>query len=94
MPLTVHTPTVAMQQPPRPVAPRGRPLEGQVWGFVDTSKVNADLFIEELRAEVGRAYGPRGFVVIRKPAPGLALTPEQIGRLAAECGFVIFCFGD
>jgi hypothetical protein len=75
------------------IAPRERSLEDQIWGFVDTSKVNADLFIERLKAKIAKAYRPKNFVVVRKEAPGFALTAEQIGLLE-KCSFVVFCFGD
>ena len=76
-----------------PIAPREPNLEGQIWGFVDTSKVNADLFIDILRNEIANSYRPKDFIVVRKEAPGLPLTTEQIGLLE-KCRFVVFCFGD
>lgn len=94
MSLTVHNPTLAKTPQFLPIAPRGRPLEGQLWGLVDTSKVNADRFIAELQKEIQKNYHPRGFAVIRKESPGIPLSAEQIERLASECGFVVFCFGD
>lgn len=94
MSLTVYNPTLA--KPPHflPIAPRGKPLDGQLWGLVDTSKVNADRFIEELQKEIQQNYRPRGFLVIRKESPGVPLSGKQIERLANECDFVVFCFGD
>jgi len=68
-------------------------LDGQIWGFVDTSKVNADRFIEKLQAAIKKLHRPKDFVVVRKEAPGFPLAPEQIGVLE-KCGFVVFCFGD
>jgi hypothetical protein len=91
--MRVFSPAPSRRGKPIPIAPRDRNLEEQVWGFVDTSKVNADLFIEYLRAEIAASHRPRDFVVVRKEAPGLPLTVEQIGRLE-KCRFVIFCFGD
>jgi hypothetical protein len=93
MNMKVLSPTVAKRGKSIPIAPRERGLEEQIWGFVDTSKVNADLFIEDLRAEIAKSYRPKDFVVVRKEAPGFALTAEQIGLLE-KCSFVIFCFGD
>jgi len=69
-------------------------LEGKVWGFVDTSKVNADLFIEELQREIQHRYRPRAVVTIRKEAPGFSLSPQQLDQLTSQCNFVILCFGD
>jgi len=94
MNLTVYNPTHATQRRSVPIAARGASLEGQLWGFVDTSKVNADRFIEEIQQEIRRRYRPRGFTIVRKASPGVPLSAEQIERLARECGFVVFCFGD
>jgi len=91
--MLVLSPTAATLAQPLPIAPRESKIEDQVWGFVDTSKVNADLFIEILKREIAGTFRPKDFVVVRKQAPGLALTTEQIGMLE-RCRFVIFCFGD
>jgi hypothetical protein len=91
--MLVLSPTATTRAQPLPIAPREPNIEEQVWGFVDTSKVNADLFIEILKGEIAGAFRPKDFVVVRKQAPGLALTTEQIGLLE-RCRFVIFCFGD
>ena len=88
--MRVLSPVAATRGKPIPIASRARSLEGQIWGFVDTSKVNADLFIENLKAEIGKNYQAKGFVVVRKEAP---LTPGQMEQLE-KCGLVIFCFGD
>lgn len=91
--MKVLTPTAAKKGQSLPIASRMDNLEGKIWGFVDTSKVNADLFIENLKAEIGKLYRPKDFVVVRKAAPGFPLTGDQIERLE-KCGCVILCFGD
>jgi hypothetical protein len=91
--MKIFLPTAKKPEKPVPIAPRCRSLEGQTWGFVDTSKVNADLFIEKLKAKIAQSYQPKDFVVVRKNAPGFPLTSEQI-ELLEKCGFVVFCFGD
>ena len=92
--MKIYSPTCTNPKQLLPIAPRRESLAQQVWGFVDTSKVNADLFIEEMKLAIQERYQPRGFVAIRKEAPGLPLTPGQTEQLAAECGVVVFCFGD
>jgi len=92
--ITVHRPNLAKPRRPAPIAPRGRSLTGQIWGFVDTSKVNADLFIDEIQAEIRQRFSPKDFIVVRKESPGVPLSEDQIRRLSEQCGFVIFCFGD
>ena len=91
--MRVFTPTAVKKSESLPIAPRMDNLQGKIWGFVDTSKVNADLFIEHLKAEITKAYHAKDFVVVRKEAPGFSLTAEQTNRLA-QCGCVVFCFGD
>ena len=54
--ITVHKPTLAKQRQPISIAPWGRSLTGQVWGFVDTSKVNADLFIDGIQTEIRQQF--------------------------------------
>jgi len=92
--MKILSPACARRHQTIPIAPRKKGLDGEAWGFVDTSKVNADLFIEEMKAEIQRLYQPKRFTVIRKEAPGFPLTPAQLERLDAECSFVVFCFGD
>ena len=91
--MRILSPAVAKRGKSIPIAARELSLEDQIWGFVDTSKVNADLFIENLKAEITKSYRPKDFVVVRKEAPGFALTGQQIGLLD-KCSFVVFCFGD
>jgi hypothetical protein len=92
--IIVHKPTLAKPRQPISIAPRGRSLTGQVWGFVDTSKVNADLFIDEIQTEIRQRFRPKDFIVVRKESPGVPLSEDQIRQLSEQCGFVIFCFGD
>ena len=91
--MRVLTPTAVKKSESLPIAPRMDDLQGKVWGFVDTSKVNADMFIEHLKAEITKAYRAKDFVVVRKEAPGFSLTEEQTKRLE-PCACVVFCFGD
>lgn len=77
-----------------PIAPRRTELIGKNWGFVDTSKVNADLFIEEIQRELRESYQPKSFVTIRKEAPGFPLTAAQLDQLQSNCDVVVLCFGD
>src|SRR5436309_14301028 len=91
--MRVFSPVVSRRGKSFPIAARERSLDGQIWGFVDTSKVNADRFIEKLQAAIKKLHRPKDFVVVRKEAPGFPLAPEQIGVLE-QCGFVVLCFGD
>jgi len=77
-----------------PIAPRSGDLDGKVWGFVDTSKVNAEFFIEELEGAICQHHHPTSMFTIRKEAPGFPLSEQQLDHLRSNCDFVILCFGD
>jgi hypothetical protein len=70
-----------------------RRVDGKVndWGFVDTSKVNANVYLSAMEKHLTPNQGP---VVIRKPAPGYALLPEEISRLVNSSDAVLLGFGD
>ena len=89
-----HNPTCDARPEMHAIATRTSALDGKTWGFVDTSKVNADLFIAEMKAEVEHRYRPKDFVMIRKESPGFPLSETQSQQLAAGCDVVVFCFGD
>jgi hypothetical protein len=91
--MRVLSPVPPSHRNPLSIAPRQKTLDGMIWGFVDTSKVNADVFIEKLRAEISKAYRPSDFIIVRKKAPGFPLSHEQL-NLLQNCACVIFCFGD
>src|SRR2546425_211036 len=67
--MRVFSPVVSRRGKSFPIAARERSLDGQIWGFVDTSKVNADRFIEKLQAAIKKLHRPKDFVVVRKEAP-------------------------
>jgi hypothetical protein len=92
--MKIFVPTTATASEKIPIAPRVLALEGKAWGFVDTSKVNADLFIEETQALIGQSQQPKSFITIRKEAPGFPLTAAQLDRLQSTCDVVVLCFGD
>jgi hypothetical protein len=92
---------IAVETPIPPEVPasgtparREGPVAGQVWGLVDTSKVNADRFLSELRTLVEQEHRAAGFVHYRKPAPGMPLTAGQLARLSEACRAVVIAFGD
>ena len=63
------------------------------WSFVDTTKANADHFIDglcELLTSKGLAIGRR----VRKPAPEAELSEEQLKELRDASTVVVECFGD
>lgn len=76
------------------LATRGAPVDGQVWGLVDTSKPNADRLLDEFKRLLERRFDVSGFIHFRKETPGVPLTAAQLDRLATESRFVVIAFGD
>ena len=92
--ITVEMPISPEVPPGGTLAARDGPLDGQVWGLVDTSKVNADRFLSELRTLVEQEHRAAGFVHYRKPTPGMPLSGEQLAHLSGACRVVVIAFGD
>src|SRR6201993_5586336 len=86
-------PTVADESPPVPPAPRLGDLASKRLGFVDNSKLNADLFLSRIAAELAGRFGVVVGPVIRKFAPKDYLSEANIAELA-KCDAVVQCFGD
>ncbi len=91
--MEIVTPVTAGAVPSKQPAERGSDRLERTWGFVDTSKVNANIFIQHLTELVRQRHGVSS-VVVKKPAPGVGLTQEQEELLASRCGVVVTCFGD
>lgn len=68
-------------------------LDGAVIGFVDNSKLNADLFIARVQDGLQRKFGAKPSMVIRKLAPKELLSDDEYAELV-KCDAVIQCFGD
>jgi len=68
-------------------------LTGKRIGFVDNSKVNADLFLARVSRELQERFGIVAGPLIRKAAPKDRLGEADLACLAA-CEAVIQCFGD
>jgi hypothetical protein len=86
-PVAPFIPEAAIERPSRRID-----TDVPSWGFVDTSKVNSAAFlsfIEKLLAPAEQTT-----VTIRKPAPGYALSPDEVSHLSDNCGAVLIGFGD
>ena len=86
-------PTVAEESPPVLPAPRLGDLASKRLGFVDNSKLNADLFLSRIAAELAGRFGVVVGPVIRKFAPKDYISEANIAELA-KCDAVVQCFGD
>src|SRR2546423_224078 len=90
--LIVLNPSIDAQTVDLPLAPKLDALRGARIGFVDNSKVNADVFLSRVKPLLERA-GARVGDTIRKLAPKDELTELDLKQLAAHDA-VIQCFGD
>lgn len=76
-----------------PPARRLSDLQGKRIGFVDNSKLNADIFLSRLAETFGSLFGANIAQKIRKFAPKDHLTESDLAKLS-ECDAVVLCFGD
>jgi hypothetical protein len=93
MTITVLNPKAADDQILADPTERLASLDGAVIGFVDNSKLNADLFIQRVSAGLEKEFGAKSSLVIRKLAPKELLSDTEYEKLRA-CDAVIQCFGD
>jgi hypothetical protein len=76
-----------------PLAPVLSEIKGKRLGFVDNSKLNADVFLARITADLAAKYGVVVGPSIRKFAPKDHLSQADLDKLA-ECDAVVQCFGD
>ena len=72
--LTVLNPCIAVEASDTPLAPQLTHVRDVSIGFVDNSKINADLFLSRIRPLLEEKYGARSGVTVRKLAPKDELT--------------------
>lgn len=91
--ITVFSPKVSDEISAIARAERLGQLKGMRIGFVDNSKINADIFIERLGARLSDEFGVELGETVRKLAPKDPLGGDELKRLS-KCDAVIQCFGD
>src|SRR3954469_11042555 len=91
--LTVLNPRVADDTVPAQLARELASLTGARIGFIDNSKVNADLFLSHVAPMLKERYGAESAIVVRKLAPKDELSSAELEKLK-DCDAVIQCFGD
>src|SRR5215471_10436751 len=74
-------------------APRLRSVASKRLGFVDNSKLNADLFLAHVTAELSGRFGAVIGPIVRKLAPKDCLSTADFAELS-KCDAVVQCFGD
>ncbi len=78
---------------PLEYAPRAESLKGKRIGLINTSKVNADLFLKRIE-ELFLEQGVTGSLHVKKLTPGLTLTSEQLSELKRHVDVALIAFGD
>ncbi|MBT3904507.1 MAG: hypothetical protein HOF30_02435 [Rhodospirillaceae bacterium] len=91
--VTVLNPKVIEEVNAVTPAVRLKGLKGVKVGFVDNSKMNADMFIRRIGEKLTDQYGIEIGAVVRKLAPKDTLPSDEIDMLSG-CEAVIQCFGD
>ena len=91
--LTVLNPRVLHDIPAIKGTTRLSDLKGATIGFVNNSKLNADVFIERLQPLLREEYGIKIGATVRKAAPKDELTERDVAQLSG-CAAVVQCYGD
>jgi hypothetical protein len=91
----VYNPVVSNTKDIKPFeyAPRPATLKGKRLALIDSSKVNADLFLSRLE-ELFSAHGIAHSLRVRKLTPGLTLTGEQLAEIKDKADIAVVAFGD
>ena len=91
--LTVLNPRVFQDIPALKGTTRLARLKDATIGFVNNSKLNADIFIERLQPMLREEYGIKIGATVRKAAPKDELTERDVAELS-RCEAVVQCYGD
>ena len=91
--VTVLNPKVFEDIKPVTLASRLKELKGVRVGFVDNSKLNANLFIERVEEGLRDKFGIEVGERVRKLAPKDELSADDVDRLS-DCTAIVQCYGD
>lgn len=92
--ITLYKPVVSPKQTSLfTYAPRPKDLKGKRIGLINTSKVNADLFLKRIE-DLFLSYGISNTVNIRKLSPGYLLRQDQLSELQENADAAVIAFGD
>ena len=88
----VLNPRPIFRRKENPIAPRLPNLNQKVLGLVDNSKVNADLFLDQIEQQVKQHFDIAEVIRIRKSVAG---TPAPyIKKFFERCDVAVNAFGD
>ncbi len=94
MSIYVYSPLAEPGIGPRPLAPRLPSLDGQVIGFLNNGKLNADRFIARLGQGLVERYGAAGYMMRRKPSTSMPAPSRMLEEVAEQCTAAIGVWGD
>ncbi len=91
----VYKPVVSNTENIKPFEYAHRPasLKGKRIGLINTSKVNADVFLRRIE-ELLLDHGIAGSLHVKKLTPGLTLTREQLSEIRDSADVALIAFGD
>jgi hypothetical protein len=92
--ITVLTPVGERRQATLAVPPLPADLRGLTVGFVDNTKHNFDLLVQEMGALLKERFGVKAVVHRRKANASTAASDEIIEGLAKDCDLVFAGSGD
>ena len=69
-------------------------LSGKVVGFIDNSKPNFNLLIDDMAELLTTRYGVKAIVKRGKRSASMPATAQMIDELAAQCDLVVTGSGD
>ncbi|MBW2145788.1 MAG: hypothetical protein JRG73_15620 [Deltaproteobacteria bacterium] len=75
-----------------PIAPRLASLNNKIVGFIDNSKVNADMFLNRIQELLSKIYTFPEILRIRKSTGSVPASFPQ--EFFERCDFAINAFGD
>jgi hypothetical protein len=69
-------------------------LEGKVVGFIDNSKPNFSLLVEDMTGLLKTQYGVKSTLTFRKRTPTIAAPDEVMNDMLRQCDLIITGSGD
>ena len=92
--MQVYDPTAPSPQATQNLRRSVGDLNGKVVGFIDNSKPNFNLLIDDIAALLTSRYGVKAIVKTGKRGASMPATPQVLDELAAQCDLVVTGSGD
>jgi hypothetical protein len=92
--MQVYDPTAPSQNVAQNLRHSLSDLSGKVVGFIDNSKPNFNLLIDDLSALLTSRYGVKAVITRSKRGPSMPAATDVFDELAAQCDLVVTGSGD